>query len=902
MSVPPPPAPINQRRLEEAKILIHQIERRELDAATLIRPDINRLSLSPKIFHRITRLARFWEDVEGRQVLAYERLAEDMLSGLYHQNHRVLYRIWSSGSEIRVGLAGLTVEESKDIEALLYGLYPGIELRVDAEPPSSSVWTHIGLLSGIPARKSGRQQQIGAEDRGDIRQIERLLRGLQNEVWSLLVIADPLNREQPGQITPPRGALVTNKNRLYYPRDYYLERISELAAAARRRYDSFEPIAGDPLELVDRTAQRNVELLELELQRAEIAKTEGLWDVQVCYGAPDPATFGRLQALLRSCFAGDERATQPFRTHTCHAAGKQSPDDARTPLTSRELARYITLPQEEFLGYQVMAYSRFSVTSPSADSSQPMLRIGAILDGVRPLGHDYQINLNDLTKHALIAGTTGSGKTNTCLYLLSQLAQQRVPFLVIEPVNAALNEYRALAHLGACNQSDYNLRIFTLGDDSIAPFALNPLEIEPGTTVDAHISRLLTCFKAAIPMWPPLPAVFLSALQRTYIKAGLLPGIATLPGQRFPTMHDFAAELAYVAEHEVRHGGEARQTIIGASTLRIQALLKGAAGRIITARESIPIEDLLNHPTILELRHIGDDSDKALIIALLIMRIVAAQELASRNRRSDRPAHVMLIEEAHRLLANIPGGSSEQQENTRGEAAQAFAQLLAEARKYGQGIIIAEQLPEKLVRDAIGNTGLKVVHLLTAKEDRDSLAAAMRLDERQAAALASLPTGQAVVYAQGQEAPIRIAVPAMTEVVFTQHTRAGSSHEFPVLTDLEVKSRMERITLDYQRYRLPFQACDACRAQCVHRSLGEAVSRLHEACREVEDAFSAEDQDPPNLLASLLNTVAAYVPRQMQNQLAIEARYCVAIHLLYKTQGALVDTLPLWPAIRSHLQ
>ena len=51
-----------------------------------------------------------------------------------------------------------------------------------------------------------------------------------------------------------------------------------------------------------------------------------------------------------------------------------------------------------------------------------------------------------------------------------------------------------------------------------------------------------------------------------------------------------------------------------------------------------------------------------------------------------------------------------------------FAGLLAEIRAYGEGLIIAEQIPAKLIPDVIKNTAVKIVHRLPAADDRDASA------------------------------------------------------------------------------------------------------------------------------------------------------------------------------------
>ncbi len=85
--------------------------------------------------------------------------------------------------------------------------------------------------------------------------------------------------------------------------------------------------------------------------------------------------------------------------------------------------------------------------------------------------------------------------------------------------------------------------------------------------------------------------------------------------------------------------------------------------------------------------------------------------------------------------------------------------MLAEIRAYGEGIVVAEQIPTKLVPDVVKNTALKVVHRLPAYDDRRLVGAAMNLDEDQSREVVSLPPGVAAVFADGMDRPLRVRVP-----------------------------------------------------------------------------------------------------------------------------------------------
>jgi hypothetical protein len=92
-----------------------------------------------------------------------------------------------------------------------------------------------------------------------------------------------------------------------------------------------------------------------------------------------------------------------------------------------------------------------------------------------------------------------------------------------------------------------------------------------------------------------------------------------------------------------------------------------------------------------------------------------------------------------------------------------FAGLLAEIRAYGEGLVIAEQIPSKLLPDAIKNTAIKIVHRLPAQDDRDAVGATMNLTEAQSNYLVTLPPGQAAVFTDGMDYPVLTAMPDGTE-------------------------------------------------------------------------------------------------------------------------------------------
>ena len=108
------------------------------------------------------------------------------------------------------------------------------------------------------------------------------------------------------------------------------------------------------------------------------------------------------------------------------------------------------------------------------------------------------------TRHMLIVGTPGTGKTTFSVHLLLQFARRGIPFLAIEPTKT---EYRAMI------DSVKNLQVFTPGNNSVSPFIVNPFLPPRGIRVEQYIPSLVSAFEAAFSMPSPLDILFLNAIR-----------------------------------------------------------------------------------------------------------------------------------------------------------------------------------------------------------------------------------------------------------------------------------------------------------------------------------------------------------------------------------------------------
>ena len=122
---------------------------------------------------------------------------------------------------------------------------------------------------------------------------------------------------------------------------------------------------------------------------------------------------------------------------------------------------------------------------------------------------------------------------------------------------------------------------------------------------------------------------------------------------------------------------------------------------------------------VFEIEDVGDDRDKAFLMGTVLIQLAEHLRMQARGHgpgRAPELRHVSVFEEAHRLLRRP--------EEHRGSGAtthavEMFAGLLAEIRAYGEGLVIAEQIPAKIIPDAVKNTAVKIVHRLPATDDRE---------------------------------------------------------------------------------------------------------------------------------------------------------------------------------------
>jgi len=410
----------------------------------------------------------------------------------------------------------------------------------------------------------------------------------------------------------------------------------------------------------------------------------------------------------------------------------------------------ILLPSEAVPYVWIPQHAIGTTIEPSAEFEQPPELEGEILLGnvVSKSGvtrQEARIPLDDLKKHIFVVGMTGYGKTFWCISLLLQLWGLGVPWLVVEPVKS---EYRTL--LSRVRE----LQIFTLGDEGTAPFRLNIFEPPAGVRIQTHLENLVAVWNASYVMYSPTQYVLAEIVEKTYVACGW-DLLADRRGRPI-TLDDLQRTTERVCRG-LGYEPKVLMDIEAAIKTRISNLKLGGKGPMFDAVASVPVADLLRRPTVIELDRIVNDQEKAFVAGLLLTNVV---EYVQSRGASKHLRHLTLIEEAHRLLPNVSTqkGDPEGADPRRGTVEQ-FAKMLAEIRAYGEGLAIVEQIPTKILPDAMKNTATKVAHRVAAADDRKALAGAMNFTEEQEEGLTALLPGQTIVSVEKHPFPIRVDAP-----------------------------------------------------------------------------------------------------------------------------------------------
>ena len=550
--------------------------------------------------------------------------------------------------------------------------------------------------------------------------------------------------------------------------------------------DAVNDTSGESHDVQNGFALEMIEYADKAIERLRQGKNSGMWETVISYSAETEMA----KQIIESCISGEMSKSNPDLLPVVVRSSERGishinpvflpkilkneyePSLLCTMVTSEELGFMGTPPVGTVPNFEVKVEKNYPLIYGRTDG----VLVGCLNDGTRKLDNmPFYLSHADLARHTFICGITGSGKTTTVKRILDQA---KTPFLVIE---SAKTEYRSMML-----SNGEKVSVYTLGRPEINCPSFNPFYIQNGVSPQMHIDLLKDLFNASFSFYGPMPYILEKCIHNIYknkgwnLTLGYHPYLANTAnvedffdsdfvGEKYgmkshkylyPTMQDLKDEIERYVEQEMNYEGEVAGNIKTAIKARLESLCAGAKGYMFNTRDYLDMDKLMNEKAVFELEGLADDDDKAFAVGLMVVFVNEYRQIHGRRRSNESPlAHLLVIEEAHRLLKNTTTEkSSEDVGNPKGKAVEHFTNMIAEMRSYGQGVIVAEQIPTKLAPDVIKNSSNKIVQRLVAVDDQTVIANTIGINSEDSIQLGTLCTGKALCHREGMSKPVKVDI------------------------------------------------------------------------------------------------------------------------------------------------
>ena len=339
---------------------------------------------------------------------------------------------------------------------------------------------------------------------------------------------------------------------------------------------------------------------------------------------------------------------------------------------------------------------------PTTSPHRPVTLLGRVQ--FRQQRDQFGIHLDDLRRHLIVVGKTGSGKSNFLQNIVLQQIEQNRGVVLVDPHGQLVDDV-----LDFIPQRRTNDVILFDASDRLAPVGFNPLIGPPGSDPTLVADGVLTAFKNVFGFdeatAPRLLHIFRNSLlsligrrdaslitvQRLLTDANYRKSVVAAVMN--PAVQSFwLTEFDRWQERDRTQYLASLQNKLGAFTTneRLQAILgateKGIQLRPILDRSQILLCNLSKGT-------VGHDASTLLGSLLLSSLQVAAMSRAN-VPEDERPDAVVVIDEFHSYLS--PGNTT-------------MADALAESRKYRTSYVLSTQLLEQLdpatLAGVLGNCG-----------------------------------------------------------------------------------------------------------------------------------------------------------------------------------------------------
>jgi DNA helicase HerA-like ATPase len=289
-----------------------------------------------------------------------------------------------------------------------------------------------------------------------------------------------------------------------------------------------------------------------------------------------------------------------------------------------------------------------------------------------------------LLRHILILGSTGSGKTNHAFLVIQEAFREpkskRTCFVV-----DVKREYRALKSL-----LKQEVMVLTIGDEPRLTF--NPLIPPDDVETEFWDRGVADVFTRAYGLSEPSRRIMLDSLFRLRESQ-----------KESPTMRELEDEVSRFQTASPREQSSKRSL-----ESRLHLINTGPIGVSLNSGNRLPLERMDGKVVIFEIGRVDSLRDQRLVAEILLLFLWYYDKFHP-IEEEERLKRLIVVEEAHRYL------SEERPSAQRGDRT-LLELAVAEARRYGWGFVIVDQMPLLLSRYVWDNMGTIIAHRLSNLE------------------------------------------------------------------------------------------------------------------------------------------------------------------------------------------
>lgn len=524
------------------------------------------------------------------------------------------------------------------------------------------------------------------------------------------------------------------------------------------------------VEFRDKNIEDMLEKIERHIKRMKLGSSFGVWEVAPYFISKEKKTAAIAASTYRSILLGEEIGIEKpnfnlidgldskashifeslmysehprFSVPSFYVQENSNLSELQISpkgyLNGKELAMLFNLPRKSVGGITVTEMAEFGRNVSVSDEAARKITIGKIYHMGQIEEQGIELDLDSLTSHCFITGSTGSGKSNTVYKLIEEAVKEpyRIPFLVVEPAKGEYrNQFRKIQ----------GINLFSTNPQIDQLLKLNPFAFCEGIHILEHLDRLVEIFNGCWEMYAAMPAILKEAIEEAYVSKGwdLLNSVYTGEGiPVYPTFTDVLAELPKIINNSA-YSADTKGDYIGALVTRVNSMTNGIYGQIFCDEFEVENETLFDESTIVDLSRIGSSETKSLIMGILILKLTEYR-MSRATKGNSILKHITILEEAHNILKNPKNAHGSAGNNVISKSVEMIVNSIAEMRTYGEGFIIVDQSPTSVDIAAIKNTNTKIIMRLPEMDDCKIAGHSVSLSEKQIRDLSKLETGVAVV-------------------------------------------------------------------------------------------------------------------------------------------------------------